>query len=216
MMVRKIGETRLKGRIVETECYPGGEDKASCTFNGKRSPATEALYMDAGTAFVYMTYGMYHCINISSSEPGGGVLIRALEPLEGIEDMRKWRIDKTKSKKDIKTKDLCNGPSKLCTSLQITKNDCNMMDFKTSESMWIEDDPNFLIGKIVCTSRIGIAAAGKEWAEKPYRYYIFGSDYVSKRDLKKEKPYRYYIFGSDYVSKRDLKKEKEIADQKFA
>lgn len=70
-----------------------------------------------------------------------------------------------------------------------------MMDFKTSESMWIEDDPNFLIGKIVCTSRIGIAAAGKEWAEKPYRYYIF---------------------GSDYVSKRDLKKEKEIADQKFA
>ncbi|KRT80772.1 hypothetical protein AMK59_5859, partial [Oryctes borbonicus] len=109
-----------------------------------------------------------------SSEPGGGVLIRAVEPVEGIEHMKNWRIENTKSKKDIKLKDLCNGPSKLCTSFQITKKDCNMMDLKTSDSLWIEDDPKFMVNKVIHTGRIGIAAAGVEWAQKPYRFYIFG------------------------------------------
>jgi hypothetical protein len=67
VLVRRLSDGALiKGRIVETECYPGGEDKGSCTHNGRITETIKALYMKPGTAFVYSTYGMYHCINISS------------------------------------------------------------------------------------------------------------------------------------------------------
>jgi hypothetical protein len=67
ILVRRIDDgTVLKGRVVETECYPGGEDKASCSYNGRITETIKAVYMKPGTAFVYVTYGMYHCINISS------------------------------------------------------------------------------------------------------------------------------------------------------
>ena len=67
ILVRRLDDgTVLKGRIVETECYPGGEDKASISFNGRITENCKAVYMKPGTTFVYMTYGMYHCINISS------------------------------------------------------------------------------------------------------------------------------------------------------
>jgi len=67
ILVRQINDgTVLKGRIVETECYPGGEDKGSCSYNGRITETIKAVYMKPGTAFVYVTYGMYHCINISS------------------------------------------------------------------------------------------------------------------------------------------------------
>jgi DNA-3-methyladenine glycosylase len=67
ILVRRLNDgTVLKGRIVETECYPGGEDKGSCSYNGRITETIKAVYMKPGTAFVYVTYGMYHCINISS------------------------------------------------------------------------------------------------------------------------------------------------------
>ena len=67
ILVRQINDgTVLKGRVVETECYPGGEDKGSCSYNGRITETIKAVYMKPGTAFVYVTYGMYHCINISS------------------------------------------------------------------------------------------------------------------------------------------------------
>ena len=73
----------LCGRIVETEGYLGEVDKACHSFGGKRTARTEPVYMAPGTAYVYIIYGMYHCLNISSQEPGACVLIRALEPLQG-------------------------------------------------------------------------------------------------------------------------------------
>ncbi|XP_018569218.1 probable DNA-3-methyladenine glycosylase [Anoplophora glabripennis] len=188
ILVRKLeGDTILKGRIVETESYLGGEDKASNTYNGRRTAANEPMYMPAGTTFVYMTYGMYHCINISSKEPGAAVLLRALEPLSGIEAMQKFRAQKMKSKKnEIKTSKLCDGPSKLCISMNITKQNLNKVDVTDPENreIWLEDDPEFEKEniKIVHTSRIGIASAGVEWASKPLRFYILNNDSVSKRD----------------------------------
>ena len=74
----------LRGRIVETEAYLGVEDKACHAYGDKRTERTQAMYMDEGTAYVYSIYGMYFCLNISSSEVGGATLIRALQPLEGI------------------------------------------------------------------------------------------------------------------------------------
>nr|CAH7716078.1 unnamed protein product [Callosobruchus chinensis] len=93
-LVRKLDNaTILKGRIVETEAYLGGNDKASHSYNNRRSAANEPMYMEAGTCYVYMTYGMFFCMNISSKEPGAAVLIRALEPLYGMNTMEKLRGD---------------------------------------------------------------------------------------------------------------------------
>lgn len=91
ILVRDFNDCILKGRIVETECYLGGEDKASHSYNGKQTPRNEPMFMPPGTSYVYMTYGMYYCFNISAAEPGAAVLIRALEPLEGLDCMRNLR-----------------------------------------------------------------------------------------------------------------------------
>lgn len=164
--------------------------------------------MQAGTAFVYMTYGMYHCINISSTEPGAAVLLRAAEPLQGLEEMCKLRsgcikhmlrlliyviifcIAKRKSKsslKELKTNELCNGPSKLCMSMDIRKDNCNKIDFCNNDLVWIEDDPTYTNDiKIVKSARIGIQSAGQEWANKLLRFYLLGNTNVSKVDKKAE------------------------------
>lgn len=97
ILVRKFEGNILKGRIVETECYLGGEDKASHSYNGKQTPRNEPMFMAPGTSYVYMTYGMYHCFNISAREPGAAVLIRALEPIEGLDYMRQLRNGNKKS-----------------------------------------------------------------------------------------------------------------------
>ncbi|VEN33459.1 unnamed protein product [Callosobruchus maculatus] len=191
-LVRKLEDgTILKGRIVETEAYLGGNDKASHSYNNRRSAANEPMYMEAGTCYVYMTYGMFFCMNISSKEPGAAVLIRALEPLCGINTMEKLRVEKLKSAKEsIKTEDLCNGPAKLCNAMNITKehlNKVNVTDLQ-NEQIWLEDDPDYDKEdvNIVQTTRIGIASAG-EWATKPLRYYILNNKCVSKRDKNAER-----------------------------
>ncbi|GJQ71188.1 hypothetical protein Trydic_g1087 [Trypoxylus dichotomus] len=172
-------------RIVETECYLGGEDKASHSYNGRRTPSNEAMFMEPGTSYVYKIYGMYHCFNISSIEPGGAVLIRAVEPIEGIEKMLEFR--NASRSKEIKVHELCRGPSKLCISLNITKENCNKLDLCGNKDLWIEADdfPNDF--QIVNTNRVGISSAGEEWANKPLRFYIKGNLHVSKRDIQIEK-----------------------------
>lgn len=86
--------------------------------------------------------------------------------------------------------ELCNGPSKLCISMNITKQDCNKVNMCESEMFWLEVDPEFENNiQIVRTSRIGIQSAGAEWANKPLRFYIFQNPCVSKRDKKAEIEY---------------------------
>ncbi|XP_017781484.1 PREDICTED: DNA-3-methyladenine glycosylase-like [Nicrophorus vespilloides] len=187
MLVRKLdnGEI-LKGRIVETECYPGGEDKASKSYMGRRTKGNEPMYMEAGTSYVYMTYGMYYCFNISSAEPGAAVLIRAIEPIVGAEEMLKLRQCGRKSvSKKLKDTEIGNGPSKLCTAMNINKTNCNMLNLDTDKTFWLEDD-QYNVTKMISTSRIGIASAGTLWASKPYRFYVCNNPHVSKRDQLKE------------------------------
>lgn len=207
ILVRKLDDgTLLKGRIVETECYLGGEDKASHSYNGRQTPGNEPMYMAAGTTYVYFIYGMYCCFNISSVEPGAAVLIRALEPVLGQSVMGKFRAglcldllsfyaqiwllpakQKSPLKSPLKEKDLCNGPSKLCISLNIIKSNCNKIDLTESEVLWLEDDGEKIEEKnIVISTRIGIGSAGEEWVGKPLRFYVLGNPNVSKRDKKAE------------------------------
>ena len=106
-----------KGRIVETEAYLGGDDKASHSYNGRRTDRNEAMYMKPGTCYVYSIYGVHCCVNISSLGEGAAVLVRALEPTAGEGLMKKRR----KSAKKSRDQALCNGPSKLCQALDITR-----------------------------------------------------------------------------------------------
>ncbi|XP_018328288.1 DNA-3-methyladenine glycosylase isoform X2 [Agrilus planipennis] len=185
ILVRKLEDgTLLKARIVETECYLGGDDKASNSYNGRKTPGNEPMYMKAGTAYVYMTYGMYFCMNISSTEPGAAVLLRALDPIKGFEKMNELRAANRKTKRNSTSsiisqfdiKDLCNGPSKLCMTFGITKDLFNKVDICDSELLWVEDDLSFNDEfKVVKTSRIGIESAGIEWSKKPLRFYILGN-----------------------------------------
>ncbi|XP_046385293.1 DNA-3-methyladenine glycosylase-like isoform X2 [Ischnura elegans] len=200
VLVRQLSDGKLlKGRIVETECYPGGEDRASHSFQGKMTERNAPMYMKPGTTYVYFTYGMYHCFNISSQGPGAAVLLRAIEPLEGMDYMQQERNKKRKVACMYKAHQLANGPSKLCISMSIDKGSCNAQDMCSWDGLWIEPaerdyqcgDSTWLAAveahKVVATSRIGITSSGAEWASKPYRFYVIGNASVSKRDKIKEK-----------------------------
>lgn len=127
---------------------------------------------------------------------GTAVLLRALEPLEGIDHMQKHRTGFRKGKKEqtnvtkpqklLPVHELCNGPAKLCISFNITK-ECNKEDLTVCDRMWIEKGPEDVLDHhIVESKRIGIDSVGEEWASKLLRFYILGNRHVSKRDKVRE------------------------------
>ena len=174
----------LRARIVEVEAYPGHSDGASHSFL-KRTERNKAMFMAAGTVYVYSIYGMYHCFNISSEAEGAAVLIRALEPVSGLDTMRSNREAKRKVKngvkKPMKDKDLCSGPSKLCQAFNINK-DLNCVDLRDSEEIWLEDGDPVPEDNMVNSTRIGIEGAGPEWSQLKLRWYILDNKNVSVRD----------------------------------
>ncbi|XP_060677249.1 DNA-3-methyladenine glycosylase [Hemiscyllium ocellatum] len=190
VMVRKFPDgSEVKGRIVETEAYLGGEDQASHSCGGKQTPRNAAMFMTPGTMYVYQIYGVYFCLNVSSQGDGAAVLVRSLEPLHGLDTMRQLRSKRRREAgKPLKDHELCNGPSKLCQALDITKI-FDRGDLATGNEIWLEPGPEEINGAdIVSTSRIGIGYAG-EWVNKPLRFYIKGNKCVSvvDRDAEKEK-----------------------------
>lgn len=173
---------RLCGKVVETEAYLGFPDKAAHSFKGM-TKKNEPMFMAPGTAYVYHIHS-YCCMNISSKGEGAAVLLRALEPTENIESMERLRTIRTPGK-SLKKHELCNGPSKLCLSLDITKDQINKEDMTKSKKIWIEDGDT-KPDKIVHCKRINIGYA-EEWIDKPLRFYILGNSYVSKKDKMAEK-----------------------------
>ncbi|XP_046856270.1 probable DNA-3-methyladenine glycosylase [Xenia sp. Carnegie-2017] len=177
----KQGEI-LCGIIVETEAYLGINDAACHSYGGRRTSRNAPMYKPPGTSYVYFIYGMYYCFNISSADEGACVLIRALEPLCGMEQMKNFRNANRKGKaKVFKDYELANGPSKLCSAFDITKNELNNIDMTTSENFWIANMKTNQLS-VVKTTRIGIESYGKDAAEKKYRFYIYGNKNVSVRD----------------------------------
>ncbi|KAF6215819.1 hypothetical protein GE061_000154 [Apolygus lucorum] len=189
ILVRKLENGKiLKGMIVETEAYLGGDDKASHSYNGKVTERNKPMYAAPGTSYVYAIYGMYYCINISAQGAGAAVLLRALKPLENLEEMRSNRITNKNNPKTLKEVDLCNGPSKLCISFNITK-ELNNIFMPESDILWVEEPHLSDWTPIIKTTRIGIEKCGAEWAAQKLRYYVFKCPYVSKRDKKSEKDF---------------------------
>ncbi|XP_037798962.1 probable DNA-3-methyladenine glycosylase [Penaeus monodon] len=185
VMVRMIDGVRVSGVIVETESYLGGEDVASHSHNNKRTPRNEPMYMKPGTSYVYPIYGMYYCFNVSSQGDGSCVLVRALEPLEGMAIMAVGRNQRRKNTTPLKTHQLCNGPSKLCQALDMTKDSCNKLDLATSNVLWLEAGTSIPESQVVIGKRIGIESAGEEWANKPLRFYVADNKFVSVFEKKK-------------------------------
>ncbi len=180
-LVRITGDgARLSGRIVETEAYCGPEDQAAHSRNGHRSARNEVMYGEPGLAYVYFTYGMHHCMNVvcgAVDEPVA-VLIRALEPIEGVERMRRNRTGAKPRKHPLRGRDLCSGPARLCQALEIDLGH-NGVDLTADKRMWIEPRGEAPAG-VVNTTRVGIGEEG-EWVEAPLRWYVKDCAHVSRR-----------------------------------
>jgi DNA-3-methyladenine glycosylase len=170
---RRRGRELLASRLVETEAYLGANDQASHARRGLRSLRNASMYLEGGHAYVYFTYGMHWCLNVVTQEAdtAEAVLIRAAEPLRGIESMRKRR---PKARRDF---DLMNGPGKLCAALDIDgRLDGEPLDgnrlFLTSPEMKIDEK------EIAVSARVGVDGAG-DAAHWPLRFYLRGNRYVS-------------------------------------
>jgi DNA-3-methyladenine glycosylase len=163
------------GMIVETEAYSGENDRACHAHLSRRTQRTEIMYHEGGVAYVYLVYGMYHLFNIITNEKdrADAVLIRAVEPQEGIEEMILRR-----GFENIKP-NLTAGPGVLSIALGISKK--HYGTDLTSDTIWVEDknivipDENIAIGP-----RIGIDYAGED-ANLPWRFWVKGNKWVSKK-----------------------------------
>ena len=166
---------QTSGIIVEAEAYKGPEDKAAHTYNNKRTSRTEIQFREGGYAYVYMIYGMYFCFNVTCNfiNVPEAVLIRALEPLDGIKLMKERR-------KTDNIKNLCSGPGKLCSALAITKDD-NGQDLCGGKIYILDGGLNDI--KIKTSPRINIDYA-EEYKNLLWRYYIQDNEFVSKVRLK--------------------------------
>ena len=161
------------GRIVETEAYAGMIDKASHASGGRRTPRNEIMYGEGGYAYVYLCYGIHHLFNIvtNSKDIPHAILIRALDPLEGIEEM----LIRTHKKKFDHT--LTRGPGNVSKALGIsTKHTGSSL---LENKVFIADDGmNYSKKEIASSPRIGVDYAGKD-ALLPYRFYVKGNPFVS-------------------------------------
>jgi DNA-3-methyladenine glycosylase len=171
---RKRGRELLAARLVECEAYLGANDSASHARRGLRSARNESMYLAGGHAYVYFTYGMHWCLNVVTQEAdtAEAVLLRAAQPLRGLESMRKRR---PKAKRDV---DLMNGPGKLCQALDIDRAlDGEPLDgsrlWLTGRDIEVGDDD------IAVSHRIGVENSG-EAAIWPLRFFLRGNPFVSR------------------------------------
>ncbi len=172
LLIHNSKKGRTSGIIVETEAYMGIEDRASHSYGGRKTKRTLTLYGKPGSAYVYLVYGIHCLLNVVTGPEGVpmAVLIRALEPREGIELMRARR-----GIQDVRK--LCKGPGSITKALGIGM-ELNGIDM-TGNILFIENI-GYIPDEIVQTTRIGVEYAGKD-ALKPWRFYIKGNKFVSRR-----------------------------------
>jgi DNA-3-methyladenine glycosylase len=171
-LVKRTRTGRLVGKIVEVEAYLGALDPASHSYNGK-TPRNEVMFDRGGHLYVYFTYGMHFCSNVVTGEEGTGhaVLLRAVEPLEGIDAMRKSRGLRNSGKPESL---LTNGPAKLCQAFSIGRKE-NGLDL-LGETIFLAKGEPCPPSSIVRSRRIGIRKA----VEHRWRFFEKGNPFVSR------------------------------------
>ena len=159
-LVRQTDGRRLAGRIVETEAYIGPEDRASHASRG-RTARTEVMFGPPGHAYVYLVYGLHHCLNVVTERQGypAAVLLRALEPIGNLPGPT-------------------NGPGRLCRSLAIDRA-LNGVDLTRAGPLYVVPGPRPAPGSVVASRRIGIDYAGT-WAQRPWRFLVSTSRCLSR------------------------------------
>jgi DNA-3-methyladenine glycosylase len=169
VLVSEVGGRKTAGRIVETEAYLGRDDPASHGYQARRTRRNASLFERPGTAYVYFTYGMHWCLNAVTEREGvpAAVLIRALEPLDGLPTMRRRRHGRA-------DRELCSGPAKLCQALGVTGREDGLP--LTRGRLRIVRQGSRHRYAIIVTPRIGISRA-VDW---PLRFLIEGSPWVSR------------------------------------
>lgn len=191
-LIREIDGKIVGGKIVETEGYLGVTDKGAHVYGGKKTERVKPLYGQAGTVYIYQIYGMYYCLNAITEREGEpqGVLIRAIEPLFGLDIISENRYKKQYKELTKKERlNLTSGPSKLCLALKLDKKLNNTLLWN-NELYIVEKDDDLLkyievheekTGDIVPSKRIGIDYA-EEAKDFLYRFYYKDNPYVSKKD----------------------------------
>lgn len=175
LLVRELGDHRLAGRVVEVEAYTGWGDMASHGHRG-RTPRNAIMFGEVGFSYVYFIYGKYWLLNVVAKPPGvdypAAVLIRALEPLEGLEQMALRRAGRSQ-------REWTNGPGRLTLALAIDGT-LNGVDMTAPNSpLYFERGAPVPRGKIRSGPRIGVNVP-EPWRSKPWRYWIDGNPYVSR------------------------------------
>ena len=168
LLWRQTAKGRVGGMIVETEAYVSATDAAAHGHGGV-TPRTATMYGPPGHAYIYFTYGMHHCLNCVTESEGVGaaVLLRALQPLAGMELMRARRGG-------VADRDLLRGPARLCQAFALTRED-DGLDLSGHE-LWVTENPAWQDDTTIATSsRIGISRA----LDLPWRFYLAGSPWVS-------------------------------------
>jgi len=166
---------RVSGRIVEVEAYLGVEDRAAHSYGGRRTRRTETMFGTGGRVYVFFVYGMHHQFNVVTGPEGVPhvVLVRAVEPEEGIELMKERRPVST-------ARELTNGPGKLCRALGIDLT-FDGEDLTTGRRLWLEETGvRFKSEEIASGPRVGIDYAAED-ALKPWRFWVGGNEYVSRK-----------------------------------
>lgn len=180
ILVHRQAGQELAGKIVEVEAYIGAIDKAAHTYNNRRTNRTEVMFGPGGYAYIYLIYGMYYCMNVVTGREGEGtaVLIRALEPIKGIEQMAQNRYKESLAHlPKSKIIGLTNGPGKLCQALGITKE--NYGDDLTGHRLYICQGEKQETLNIKSSKRINIDYA-EEAKDFEWRFFLKGNSYVSK------------------------------------
>jgi DNA-3-methyladenine glycosylase len=163
---------RVSARIIEVEAYLGAEDKAAHSYGNRRTARTETMYRVGGTVYVFFVYGMHHQFNVVAGpeEVPHAILVRGVEPEEGVELMRLCRPAKTE-------RELTNGPGKLCQALGIDRSFDG--EDLMGKRIWIEDTGAIIKPSDIAKGpRVGIAYA-EEFVHKPWRFWIKDNPFVS-------------------------------------
>jgi len=177
LLVRVYDGQRLSGRIVETEAYLGANDPASHAYRGP-TDRNRVMFGPPGYAYVYFIYGMHHCLNIVTESDGvaGAVLIRAIEPVEGVEVMQALRGGRPIA-------ELTNGPAKLAQALGLDIS-WNGTDLCTSDDLFLEEGEPVPDEIVMTASRIGLSKGATK--DAPWRFVVKGNPFVSHPPWKRK------------------------------